>query len=278
MNLVFSTRLPRLGLAALALVSAVIAAPRFANASAANVTFAVPTITVQSEPFAQTGYFDVTLTDTAADKLGQFQAVVTLSPGASGISIVGGDLGQNTNGEDADPTNNSFGATNPDGIGDAAGASPNLIDTYALSQVQSPPGDYYDNNNSGGLQNGALVGFTTTTAQNSDESATANQLLTANTVYSMLQVYYSIPANATAGSYALTLNNITVNNPSPGNADYVNLVSSSNTTSNLAPGTTINGAIVVTPGVMTPEPASVVLMLFGAIGLIGMGVRRARRA
>jgi PEP-CTERM motif len=272
MNLVFSTRLPRIGLAALALVGAVIAAPRFANASAATMTFDVPTVNITQEPYDQTGYFDVTISDTTSDKLGQFLVGVTTSPGASSIAIVGADLGQLTNGEYADPSSNSFMATNPDGIGQPAGASPNLIDPYVFAQ----DGIYADNN-SGGLQNGFLQSFDSTDAGNSDLTNSGTVTLAANTLYSLVQVYYDIPANTPVGSYAIALNSGPVVANAPAGNDYVNLVSNSNGTSYAAPGTQTSGAFVVTAAVI-PEPASVVLMLFGAVGLIGIGMRRARRA
>jgi hypothetical protein len=270
MNLVFSTRLPRIGLAALALVGAVIAAPRFANAAAADITFAAPTVNITQEPYDQTGYFDVTVSDTVGDKLGQFQAALSLSQGASSISIVGNDLGQLTNGE----FNDTNPGTNPDGIGDAAGASPNLIDPYILAQ----DGVYADNN-SAGLHNGALEYFDSTDANNSDLTNSGTVLFTPNTLYALEQVYYDIPANTPVGSYALTFNTDAPGNAlqGDGGADFLNLVSNTNGTSYTTPGTTTSGAFVVTAAVV-PEPTSVVLMLLGAIGLIGFGLRRARQA
>ncbi|HEX4146268.1 MAG TPA: PEP-CTERM sorting domain-containing protein, partial [Pirellulales bacterium] len=93
--------------------------------------------------------------------------------------------------------------------------------------------------------------------------------------YSMEQVYYDIPAGTPVGSYSLTLDQNSLATD-PG-ADFVNLISNSNTVAYFSPGTAINGAIVVNAAVI-PEPASVVLMVLGSIGLIGFGLRRARRA
>jgi hypothetical protein len=269
MNLVFSTRLPRIGLAALALVGAAIAAPQFAHAGAANITFAAPTITVDTAgPVTasdQTGYFDVTISDTVgSDTLAQFQASLMLNQDSSNnanvsnIQIVGGDYGN---------LSNSY-YTQPDGIGDAAGSSPNLIDTYVMA------------GNSADITNSGYVYFDPTDADNSDDTNTGTVTMAANTTYSMLQVYYDIPAGTPVGSYSLTFDtNAPFNSISnPGGdpvADFLNLISNANTNSYVSPGTTIAGAINI---VQTPEPTSVVLMMLGAIGLIGLGVRRARRA
>jgi hypothetical protein len=258
MNLVFSTRLPRIGLAALTLIGAAVAAPRFANADPSTITFAAPTINVTAgvggvTTSDQTGYFDVTITDSTTDTLAQFQASLILDPGSSGVSIVGGDYGD---------LSNSY-STVPDGIGDAAGSSPALIDTYVMV------GDSSD------ITGGGYVYFDPTDADNSDITSSGVVTLAANTVYSMEQVYYDIPAGTPVGSYSLTLDQNSLATD-PG-ADFVNLISNSNTVAYFSPGTAINGAIVVNAAVI-PEPASVVLMVLGSIGLIGFGLRRARRA
>jgi hypothetical protein len=263
MNLVFSTRLPRIGLAALTLVGAAIAAPQFAHAGAANITFSAPTITdnITGPVTTQdtTGYFDVTITDTVGtDTLAQFQASLMLNQGTSNIQIVGGDYGN---------LSNSY-YTQPDGIGDAAGSSPNLIDTYAMV------------GNSADITNGGYVYFDPTDADNSDDTNTGTVTLAANTVYSLEQVYYDIPAGTAVGNYSLTFDTNapfnSISNPAGDpSADFLNLISNANTNSYVTPGTTVAGSINI---VQTPEPTSVVLMVLGAIGLFGFGVRRARRA
>jgi hypothetical protein len=256
MNLVFSTRLPRIGLAALTLVGAAIAAPRLASASPSTISFSVPTITVTAgagnvTTSDQTGYFDVTIKDSTTDTLAQFQASLELNPGSSGVQIVGGDYG--------DQSNSYY--TVADGIGDAAGSSPALIDSYVMA------GDSSD------ITNGGYVYYDSTDADNSDLTNTGTVSLAANTVYSLEQVYYDIPAGTAVGSYSLFFDQNSLATD-PG-ADFVNLISNSNTVSYFSPGSVVNGAINVVP---LPEPASVVLMIFGAIGLIGLGLRRARRA
>ena len=249
-----------LGLAALALVGAVIAAPRFANASAANITFAAPTITVTTGggPTAndQTGYFDVTVTDSAAgDGMAQFGVSIVLNQGSSDVSIVGADLGQLTN-----PY-----TSNADGIGDAAGSSPNLIDPYVLA------GNSSEVSSNQAVPYGGDPDEDYTDASNSDLTNSGTNAMTQNTVYSLFQVYYDIPAGTPIGTYAITID--TTSYATDPNGAWVNLVSPSTTTFS-SPGSFVQGAIVV----QGPEPASVVLMLFGAIGLIGFGIRRARRA
>jgi len=260
MNLVFSTRLPQIGLAALTLVGAAIATPRLANASPATITFAAPTISVEAGTAGpngvttsdNSGYFDVTITDTVADTLAQYQATLTLNQGVSSVAITGADFGN---------LSNSYNTT-PEGTY-AAGASPALIDTYVM------------NGNSSDISGGGLPYVDATDADNSDLTNTGVASLAANTVYSMEQVYYDIPVGTPVGSYSLFFDQNSLSTD-PG-ADFVNLISNSNTVSYFTPGTAINGALVVT-AMPSPEPASVVLMALGAIGLIGLGVRRARRA
>jgi hypothetical protein len=284
MNLVFSTRLPRIGLAALALVGVAFAAPRLASATTdSNVTIAVPTIelTAAQGTAGASGYFDVTITDTAAESLAQVQGTINLTgpgivanaPSGNAVQIVGGDYGQLTNAQNADSNNAGFGLAVADGIGDAAGASPNLLSPYVFGNV-------YASTNSNDVQTGAGVSTDSTNAQNSDGGFSGNTTLTAGTTYSIEQVYWSVAPGTGPGTYSLTLvtdapfqSNVAGGDP---NADYVNLVNANNTTSYEQTLFT-NGAIVINAPVV-PEPASIVLMVLGAVGLVGFGLRRARRA
>jgi hypothetical protein len=277
MNLVFSTRLPRIGLAALALIGAAIAAPRLASAYPivdSSITIAAPTIDITPAQAAAgySGYFDVTITDTSTQNLAQFQATLSLAGDGSQVALVGGDLGQLTNGQYNDPTNNSYQNTPADGIGDAAGSSPNLIYPYVLGNV-------YATVNSGDVVNGGLVSVSSSTAAgNSDASNSGTVSMTAGTTYSLMQVYFTVAPGTGPGSYALTFdtaapyNNTTGQTNNDPSANFVNLVSNSNTTSYAETSTSFGSITIV------PEPTSVVLMLFGAIGLIGYGLRRTRRA
>ena len=232
-----------------------------------NITIAAPTIDIT---FAQaqagvTGYFDVILTDTAAETLAQFQASLTLAGPGTNVSIVGADLGQVSNGETSSPR------AVADGIGDAVNASPNLIDPYVLGNV-------YATVNSGDVVNGGWVYHDSTDADNSDGTNTGTVSLSPNTAYSLEQVYFQIQPGTAEGIYGLTFDTNAPYNDLPGQTgndplgDFVNLVSNANLTS--YEGTNvISGAIVI-----TPEPGSVVLMLLGVIGLLGHGWRRRRAA
>jgi hypothetical protein len=282
MNLVFSTRLPRIGLAALALIAAGIAAPRLASAYPivdSSITIAAPTIDITPAQAAAgySGYFDVTITDTSTQNIAQFQATLSLAGNGSQVALVGGDLGQLTNGEYNDPSSNGYGGgaspTPADGIGDAAGSSPSLLYPYILGNV-------YATVNSGEVTNGGVVSVSDANdAGNSDLTNSGTVSMTAGTTYSLMQIYFTVAPGTGPGSYALSFdtnapyNNTAGQNTNDPLANFVNLISPSNTTS-YAETSTSFGAIVV----QSPEPASVLLMLFGVVGLIGYGVRRARRA
>ena len=85
-----------------------------------------------------------------------------------------------------------------------------------------------------------------------------------------MQIEFTVPPGTAAGSYVLSTN---TDDPSvDGSANYVDIISKSDGNP-VSPGLAPNGAIVV-----TPEPASVVMMILGAVGMIGVGLRRARRA
>ncbi|HEX4142171.1 MAG TPA: PEP-CTERM sorting domain-containing protein [Pirellulales bacterium] len=245
---------------AIFLVGAIAAftSPRLANAGAVNITISAPIISLTSEPYVQTGYFDVTISDTTSDTLAQFQASLELSPGASGISIVGADLGT---------LSNSYN-TNPDGIGNAAGSSPPLLSPYVFG------------GNSGDVSFGGLPYFDSTDADTADLTNTGTVTLAAHTTYSLEQVYYEIPANIPIGFWPLTFDTDapydSISNPSGDRgADFVNLVGNADTNSYVSPGTTFDGGFEFIP---TPEPASVVLLILGTLGLLGFRCLRTSRA
>jgi hypothetical protein len=270
-------------LAALALIGAAIAAPRLAVAYPivdSNITIAAPVINVTAAQAAAgySGYFDVTLTDTSTQNLAQFQATLHLGGDGSQVALVGGDLGQITNGQYNDLSNPDYqnpvppGPITPDGIGDAVGASPNLIYPYILGNV-------YSTINSGDVVYGGVVSVSDANdAGNSDAANSGTVSMTAGTTYSLMQIYFTVAPGTGPGSYALTFDTNAPYNDASGqtgndpSGDFVNLVSTSNLTSYAETATTFGSINIV------PEPTSVVLMLFGAIGLIGYGVRRNRRA
>jgi len=259
MNLVFSTRTARISLAALALIGAGIVAPRLANAADLNVTFTAPVINLTAAQGAAgtSGYFDVTITDSASESISAFQSTIALAGDGSQVAFVGADYGNLSN----PYAENGFG----DGIGDAPGSSPNLLFPYAFA------------GNSSDITNSANVSWDSNDVENSDLTNSGLVALTANTVYATMQVYYTVAPGTLPGSYAITFNtNAPFNSISnPGGdptADFVSLAANNNTNGYVQTNS-IAGSINI-----TPEPASVVMMLFGAVGLIGYGLRRARRA
>jgi hypothetical protein len=85
MSLLSSKRIAR-GLAALLLLAAVVAMP--ALATAGTVTFSAPTITLTQSAGVQTGFLDVTITDSGSDVVNGFNVQLT-TPGP--ITFTSGD-------------------------------------------------------------------------------------------------------------------------------------------------------------------------------------------
>jgi hypothetical protein len=242
MKLAFFTRLPRISsLAGLALVGTALAVSQ--SASAGTIDFGVANQTPVTTA-GGTGTIDVVVTETgSSDSLFQFEVELSLA-GGSPIS-----LGAAT----------ETGKANPGGF--AGGTSGYVFgqSTYANSADISP--------NNGGAQIGVN---SPTDVGNSDSSVSAGTPLGGSTQYGLMQLTFSVPADTPAGSYTLTFNQ------DPGfNGDYVDTVSPSD--SNIFLPGVLDAAIVVS-SVATPEPGSIVMMTLGALGLIGFGVRRARRA
>jgi len=245
MNLAFLTRLPRIGsLAALVSAGALIAAPGLANAGTISFSYANQTPVTTA---GGSGTIDVVVTDTTnTDTLFQFNVESFLTNhGGSNISL---NAAQET------------GAPVPPG---SAGGFTGGTSGYVFGQSQ------YANSND--VTGGGQIGVNSTTdVQNSDSDVTSGTLLGGGTQYGMMQLEFTVPPGTAAGSYVLSFNTDDPNT----DGDYINLVSKSDFTHYLSPNQ-VNGAIFVTG----PEPASVVMMIMGAIGFIGIGLRRrARRA
>jgi hypothetical protein len=92
MRRVLSSRLPRIGRCSLALLwlGAAVTAPRLASAGV--ITFSAPTIHLTESTQTQTGFLDVTVSETGgSDTLYQFQADLLL-PAQSNITFIGADF------------------------------------------------------------------------------------------------------------------------------------------------------------------------------------------
>jgi len=240
MNLVFSTFLPRVGrsLAALALVGFGISG----LANAGTISFEAPTVDITAGQAAAgvTGFADVTATDSSSDSVYIDGEDLYLNPGTTGVSIIAGDF--NTTAPYIFLGNSS----------DQLNSSGVFVDTYDNGNNFDP-----------GSQNESEV-------QVSDLSNNGNATTLTSVPLGIVRIEYSIPAGTPAGTYTLNL----VPSNEGGTGTYTDTVSASdaNTNNYLVP-TIIDGAIVV-----LPEPGSVVLMVLGAVGLVGIGFRRARRA
>jgi len=259
MTLAFSTRLPRIGsLAALVLVSAVFAAPRLANAG--TVTFTAPTITITPAQAAAglTGYANITISEPGGgDTIFQSGVDLFLDPKTSGLNFVpyagDGSVSGQTAGADY---HTELGNTLQ---GPASPAATYLFNGQSSDiSFQSPVfTDSFDGSNANQSE-----------AQTSDETTGSGVPLSA-TLLGLMRIEYNIPAGSPAGTYPLTFTPA-VNG---GGGNFYDNVSVLDSNYHL-PGSLINGAIVI----QTPEPSSIVMMVLGAIGLVGLGVRRARRA
>jgi len=247
MNRAFLTRLPRIGsLAALVLVGAAIAAPGLANAGVISFSFANQSPAVINGATGGSGTVDVVITETGTpDTLFQFQVEAFLTNhGGSNIAL---NAALET------------GAPVPPG---SAGGYAGGTNGYVFGQNSY--------NNSAAVSGGGQIGVNSSTdIGSSDNDVTAGTLL-GTTSYGLMQLEFTVPAGTAAGSYTLSFNQDDPN--TDGSADYVDIISKADGNP-VSPALAPNGAIVV-----TPEPASVLMMIIGAVGLIGVGVRRARRA
>jgi len=235
----FSRILRISSLAGFVLFGASFAIPRLASAGA--ITFEVPTITVTQSNVDQQGYFDVVVFQTGGgSSLFQFEADVQLNPGTSNLSFQNADIATSV------PyvfTGNS---------GDQSGPTP----PYPYTSANNLP---YPNTTDGPNAPSLEV-------ENSDTPLTNVGVALSSTELGLMRILYDVPANSPIGSYAMTFTQNTAG------YDYVETTSYSS--ANYFLPSVINGAI----NVVTPEPGSVVMIALGAIGLIGLGLRRARRA
>jgi hypothetical protein len=232
-------------LAALALVGVAFAAPRFANAG--TVTFEVPTIEISAAQAATgvTGFFDVVAVDTATvgapDQLGGFAVDVELPNNPDLFS----------------PNYTSPGVW-------FSNADTSTTATYAFAN---------SNDNQNTIAPDIFPGGTgSDAAYNSDFSTSGTTTFDTATILGLERIQYTVDPGTAAGTYAMTININSGSDDSLTSAfasEYALGINGNSVLPNV-----VNGAIVVG----APEPASVVLMLFGAIGLIGYGLRRARKA
>lgn len=149
-------------------------------------------------------------------------------------------------------------------------SSVSFINADLSTNLSPPDARYVFNGNSGDQSNDVLPYFSATEAENYDVPNTNFGFPLSSTPLGLMRVEYDVPANTAIGSYALTLNQTPYDN-NVENGDFVNTTSYSN--SDFFMPSAINGAINV-----VPEPSSVVMMVLGAIGFLGLGWRRARRA
>jgi hypothetical protein len=126
---------------------------------------------------------------------------------------------------------------------------------------------------------GGLPAFAPNEASFADDPFNNVGIALSSTPLGLMRVEYDVPADTAVGSYALTFNQDPVPNGLDGHqgdifADFVDTTSIFDNNDIFSPAV-INGAINVVP---TPEPSSVVLMVLGAVGWVGLGWRRGRRA
>jgi hypothetical protein len=228
MNLVFSTRLARIGMAGLVLVGAAIAAPQVA--SAGSITFSAPTVDLPTSGSDRTGFIDIAITDTTSDPLAQFLADVFINPGATNITFISAD----------------FSTTIP----------------YVIQPTT----------NSGDISGSGSVFFDSNEATNNDGTNTGVTTIGTSPL-GLLRIEYDVPGGTPAGTYPITFNQDDPNTSGDPFASFVDTVSNEDITHLQSPNAFVNGAIVI-----TPEPSSVLLAVLGAVGLIGVGLRRVRRA
>jgi hypothetical protein len=157
MNLVFSRRLGR-SLAALALVGAAIVAPRLANAG--TIEFSIGNESAPTNGITGgTGSFDVLITDSGTDTIGQFGMDIFLNSGASSVAfttatlittspyVFVGNSGQQTaSGPAGQPFVDSNEASNSDltnsGTVTLSGALQALINVSYVVPAGTAAGDY----------------------------------------------------------------------------------------------------------------------------------------
>jgi hypothetical protein len=210
----------------------------FGLANTGPVTFTVPTITISPE-----------------------QATV----GATGFAEV---------------TATNSGTDNSYQIGEDMFLNPLTSGVSVIAGDYSTAAPYLFGGNSSNVGNGAPVfvdpldpsNANQSEVEQSDQTASLNTFTTlTSTPNGIVRFEYSVPAGTVPGTYPITL----IADTEGGSGTFYNNISTADAT--LILPSVINGAIVV-QAVATPEPTSIILMLFGAAGLISYSIRRRHRA
>jgi hypothetical protein len=260
MNLVFSTRLPRIGLAALALVGAAIAAPRTSMAS--TVSFDAPTVTVAESNSVQTVNADVTISDTVAtDILAGYQLDLFVST-TPGNVMNPSQLPANLLETNVTITGFTLNTTSAQYVYNSSTAAPASTDVGNSNDVNFQTPLYLTNYTTGDGATLASEMYNGDTYSNTD-------VATLNATYGLANVQFTIAAGYSGTVYLVW------NNDGIASDSYAPFYELSTATVTPIDPNLVTGSITVTP---IPEPASVVLMLLGAVGLVGYGVRRTRKA
>jgi len=266
MSHVSFTRVSRIGsLAALVLVGAALAAPQSSMAS--TVTFTAPTVTEDLSPAqvaaGSTTSVQITISDTVTSDI---------------LAGYGLDLFANTKaGNVINPTD--------------FGANPGLLETsinFSGFSLSTTPAYVY-NNTTGAAANANVnnsndINFTAgaylTNYTTSDGSSVANELYNGDTyantdVASLNQTYGLATLDLTVAAGFTGTIYLVWNGDGQSTDSFAPFYELSGAPSNPLDPTLVPGSITI---VKTPEPASVVMMVLGAVGLLGLGWRRTRRA
>ena len=223
--------------------AATIAAPRLSNAGTIEFSFANETVSIG--PAGETGTIDVVVTEIGSqDTLYQFGVeVFVANRGGSNITL---NAALET------------GAPVPPG---SAGGFAGGTSGYVFGQNNF--------NNSNDVTGGGQIGVNSPTdIQNSDTDVTAGTLLGGGAQYGLMQLEFTIPPGTPGGSYPLTFNTDDPNT----DGDFVNTVSKSDFTHYRSPDVSVQYDLFY-----PPEPSSVVLLVLGAVSLLGFHRGRTRR-
>jgi hypothetical protein len=242
MNLSLCARFSR-GLAVLLFVIAVAVAAQ--PSLAGTITFTAPSITIDvpsSTHGVITGYFDATISETGgSDSLVGYQ-VDLLLPSQNNITFTYADLNTTS-------TTGGTPSTSTEGLFNSA--------TYV-----------YAGNSSDQSQSPQVVPFQDSNEVGNADVPNATGTTLTTSALGLVRIEYSIAANY-VGTQSLTFNQ---DNPNTdGNADYVQL--NTDLVDVYSPSA-VNGFITVK---VTPEPASWVIAVLGAVGLFGIRRLRARK-
>jgi hypothetical protein len=242
-------------------------------AIASDVTFTAPTITVPESATAQTYTADVLISDTnPTDILAGYQLDLFISstPGAYNPVYNNGDVINPT--PNVLETNAIFGGLD--------------VSTASVTNGPSAPNVY--NNSNPGNQNNLddlsyslyyLTDYTNPIADPgfpnemyNGDTYVNNDVALLNETWGLTRIYITVAAGFVGTEYLVWNANGTNNDAF---APFYELSTINNGTTQLDPNLVAGSITVLAPA---PEPGSVVLMLFGAIGLLGSGWRRTRLA